>query len=104
MSNDPKDPPKAPTAMYPFDKTSTGETSSKLSRAQLVPPSTQPRTGPQPAFKRRAPAPESALERSMKPQKTNARTTRAVEDTFVKAKMKQTEAKLPDFELDEDLG
>ena len=40
----------------------------------------------------------------MKPQKTNARTTRAVEDTFVKAKLKQTEAKVPDFDLDEDLG
>jgi hypothetical protein len=223
MSNDPKDPPKTPAEMFPFDEMSTGETSSMLRRAHVMTgapdhplnqkekdpslkpmtgaqlafrPSAPPRTGTQPAlkpttgtqpafkpgsgshpavsrpstgtqpafkpstgtqpafrpatgtqpafkpststhaaFKPSAPAPEpeppseveeappvfdaerlqaqiramsitdSALGRSMKPQKTNPRTTTtAVEDTFVKTKMKQAEAKVPDFDLDEDLG
>jgi len=202
MANDPKDPPKTPAELFPFDEMSTGETSSMLRRAHVMTgapdhplnqkekdpslkpmtgaqlafrPSAPPRTGPQPAlkpttgaqpafkpttgsqpafrpttgtqpafkpstsahaaYKPSAPAPEpeppseveeappvfdaerlqaqiramsmsdSALGRSMKPQKPNPRTTTsAVEDTFVKAKMKQAEARVPDFDLDEDLG
>lgn len=49
---------------------------------------------------------DSALGRAaqgnkVKPQKS---TTSAAEDTFVKSKMKQAEAKVPDFSLDDDLG
>ncbi|MFT3713420.1 MAG: hypothetical protein QM817_37665 [Archangium sp.] len=49
---------------------------------------------------------DSALGRAaqgnkVKPPKS---TTTAAEDTFVKSKMKQAEAKVPDFSLDDDLG
>ncbi|MBL8913756.1 MAG: hypothetical protein JNM17_23845 [Archangium sp.] len=49
---------------------------------------------------------DSALGRAaqgnkVKPQKA---TSSAAEDTFVKSKMKQAEAKVPDFSLDDDLG
>jgi hypothetical protein len=47
---------------------------------------------------------DSALGRQVKSQKPNKAPTSSVEDTFVKTKMKQAEAKVPDFDLDEDLG
>ena len=49
---------------------------------------------------------DSALGRASntKAQKPNKVPSSAVEDTFVKTKMKQAEAKVPDFDLDEDLG
>jgi hypothetical protein len=48
---------------------------------------------------------DSALGRAaLKPTKQSKAPTSAVEDTFVKTKMKQAEAKVPDFDLDEDLG
>ena len=49
---------------------------------------------------------DSALGRATaKPsQKPNKLPSSAAEDTFVKTKMKQAEAKVPDFDLDEDLG
>ncbi len=47
---------------------------------------------------------DSALGRAVKSQKPNKAPTSAAEDTFVKTKMKQAEAKVPDFDLDEDLG
>ena len=47
---------------------------------------------------------DSALGRAVKASKPNKAPTSSVEDTFVKTKMKQAEAKMPDFDLDEDLG
>ena len=48
---------------------------------------------------------DSALGRgTVKTQKPNKAPSSAAEDTFVKTKMKQAEAKVPDFDLDEDLG
>jgi hypothetical protein len=47
---------------------------------------------------------DSALGRVMKPQKQTKAPTSSADDTFVKTKMKQAEAKVPDFDLDEDLG
>lgn len=49
---------------------------------------------------------DSALGRATaKPaQKPSKLPSSAAEDTFVKTKMKQAEAKVPDFDLDEDLG
>ena len=47
---------------------------------------------------------DSALGRAVKASKPNKAPTSSVEDTFVKTKMKQAEAKVPDFDLDEDLG
>jgi hypothetical protein len=48
---------------------------------------------------------DSALGRAAKPSQKPARApSSAAEDTFVKTKMKQAEAKVPDFDLDEDLG
>ena len=47
---------------------------------------------------------DSALGRAAKAQKPLKSPTSAAEDTFVKARMKQAEAKVPDFDLDEDLG
>jgi hypothetical protein len=48
---------------------------------------------------------DSALGRAaVKSQKPNKAPSSAAEDTFVKTKMKQAEAKVPDFDLDEDLG
>ena len=46
---------------------------------------------------------DSALGRAVKAQKPNKALASSVEDTFVKTKMKQAEAKVPDFD-DEDLG
>jgi hypothetical protein len=197
MSNGPKDPPRPPADLFPFDEMSTGETSSLLRRAHVmngapdhpVPaqnqkdeaplkpmtgaqlafrpsapprvatgaqPAYKPQAGTQPAFKpishttqpgtkpsaaalaslRPAASPpvaqppveeaeeppvfdaerlqaqirsmsmhDSALGRAaLKPGKPSKSPTSAVEDTFVKTKMKQAEAKVPDFDLDEDLG
>lgn len=47
---------------------------------------------------------DSALGRVVKSQKPNKAPSSSAEDTFVKTKMKQAEAKVPDFDLDEDLG
>lgn len=47
---------------------------------------------------------DSALGRSMKPGKPGRAPASAADDTFVKTKMKQAEAKVVDFDLDEDLG
>ena len=47
---------------------------------------------------------DSALGRAVKSQKPNKALSSSAEDTFVKAKMKQAESKVPDFDLDEDLG
>ena len=47
---------------------------------------------------------DSALGRLVKPQKPNKAPSSSADDTFVKTKMKQAEAKVPDFDLDEDLG
>ena len=47
---------------------------------------------------------DSALGRSVKAQKPNKSPSSSADDTFVKTKMKQAEAKVPDFDLDEDLG
>lgn len=47
---------------------------------------------------------DSALGRATKSSKPNKMPSSAAEDTFVKTKMKQAEAKVPDFDLDEDLG
>lgn len=47
---------------------------------------------------------DSALGRSMKPGKPGRAPASADDDTFVKTKMKQAEAKVVDFDLDEDLG
>lgn len=48
---------------------------------------------------------DSALGRGVKAaQRPNKATSSSAEDTFVKTKMKQAEAKVPDFDLDEDLG
>lgn len=48
---------------------------------------------------------DSALGRSTgRAQKPSKLPSSAAEDTFVKTKMKQAEAKVPDFGLDEDLG
>ncbi len=47
---------------------------------------------------------DSALGRSVKSQKPNKAPSSSADDTFVKTKMKQAEAKVPDFDLDEDLG
>lgn len=51
---------------------------------------------------------DSALGRAAAATKAGARPapkpSSAVEDTFVKRKMKQAEAKVPDFDLDDDLG
>ena len=96
-------------------------------------PAHKPTTGTQPAHKPAAPAPapapegeeapvfdverlqaqirhlgitDSALGRAAQGNKvkpTKAPTS-AAEDTFVKSKMKQAEAKVPDFSLDDDLG
>lgn len=47
---------------------------------------------------------DSALGRSAKALKPSRAPSSAADDTFVKTKMKQAEAKVPDFDLDEDLG
>ncbi len=47
---------------------------------------------------------DSALGRSVKAQKPSKAPSSSADDTFVKTKMKQAEAKVPDFDLDEDLG
>ncbi len=47
---------------------------------------------------------DSALGRSVKSQKPSKAPSSSADDTFVKTKMKQAEAKVPDFDLDEDLG
>ena len=48
---------------------------------------------------------DSALGRAAKgPQKPNKALSSSANDTFVKTKMKQAEAKVVDFDLDEDLG
>lgn len=47
---------------------------------------------------------DSALGRAVKASKPNKAPTSSVEDTFVKTKMKEAEAKVADFNLDEDLG
>ncbi|MDP1826441.1 MAG: hypothetical protein Q8L48_24445 [Archangium sp.] len=47
---------------------------------------------------------DSALGRVVKSQKPNKAPSSSAEDTFVKTKMKQAEARVPDFDLDEDLG
>ena len=48
---------------------------------------------------------DSALGRAAgKPLKPPRAPSSAVEDTFVKRKMKQAENNVPDFDLDEDLG
>lgn len=48
---------------------------------------------------------DSALGRANKPAARPGKVpSSAAEDTFVKTKMKQAEAKVPDFDLDEDLG
>lgn len=47
---------------------------------------------------------DSALGRAVKSQKPNKALSSSAEDTFVKSKMKEAESKVPDFDLDEDLG
>ena len=47
---------------------------------------------------------DSALGRLVQAQKPNKAPSSSADDTFVKTKMKQAEAKVPDFDVDEDLG
>lgn len=126
-------PPRGPaTGTNPAFKPGTASNPAfkPLSGSQ---PAHKPTTGTQPAHKPAAPAPapapegeeapvfdverlqaqirhlgitDSALGRAAQGNKvkpTKAPTS-AAEDTFVKSKMKQAEAKVPDFSLDDDLG
>lgn len=105
MSRDPKDPPRDPEL-----KPMTG---AQLALRPSAPP--RPATGTQPAFQpttgktgtqrfaafKPVPSGDKGVVKSQKP---NQAPTSSVEDTFVKTKMKQAESKVPDFDLDEDLG